>query len=335
LKKYFDYRVSMTVTSSSRSGAHVSLVFTVHSESDDPLEQGSYGVGLCLEAGLSTSCRSDSAPSTGVTVIINGNPSEDELQREVLDECIKLDPSLASMHHTFDIQSQLPFSQGFGLSAAGALSAARCLLAMSTLPLKDQDSAAWMIAHRVERKLSGGLGDITALHAGGVARRTNPGSPYHVRNQEIVLGPGISEGWGSPIPILAVWRKTNSRHTSEYIDSPHWSGKIREAGVVAMESLGKDEWNESRWSEIIQSSNDFADKSGLLDDASRRELLNEVRWALRSFEPRLSVLLCMLGESVVVVPNDMEDDGWIEHAEILIDRLTNFGFLSSRVGSIS
>ena len=71
----------MVVTSSSRSGAHVTLAFTVHSDSDEPLEQGSYGVGLCLEAGLSTSCRSDPSKSMGVTVIINGQPSDEELCR--------------------------------------------------------------------------------------------------------------------------------------------------------------------------------------------------------------------------------------------------------------
>ena len=325
----------MAVTTSSRSGAHVSLVFTVHSDSEDPLEQGSYGVGLCLEAGISTSCRSDPASITGVTVIINGRPSEEELHSEVLAECILLDSDLTQMHHTFDVQSQLPFSQGFGLSAAGALSAARCLLAMSSLPLKDQDRAAWMIAHRVERKLSGGLGDVTALHAGGIARRTNPGSPFRMENQDFISGPGKSESWESPIPVLAVWRKTQSRHTSEYIDSPDWSEKIRNAGIQAMDSLGVNDWNESRWHQIIESSNEFAEESGLLDDASRRELLNEVKWALRSFEPRLSILLCMLGESVVVLPNDLTDDGWIEHAEILIDRLTDFGVLSTRIGRIS
>jgi len=325
----------MVVTTSSRSGAHVTLVFTVHSDSDDPLEQGSYGVGLCLEAGLSTSCRSDPSTSMGVTVIINGNPSDEKLQREVLSECIKLDSNLSTMHHTFDVQSQLPFSQGFGLSAAGALSAARCLLAMSTLPPKEQDRAAWMIAHRVERKLSGGLGDVTALHAGGVARRTSPGSPYRLVDDEFQPGPGKSEAWESPIPVLAVWRKTKSRHTSEYIDSEEWSSKIRLAGVQGMKSLGVSEWDESRWHQIIHEADKFAENSGLLDDAERRELLNEVRWALRSFEPKLSVLLCMLGESVVVIPKDVEDDGWIEYAEILIDRLTDFGFLSTRISRIS
>ena len=199
----------------------------------------------------------------------------------------------------------------------------------------EQDRAAWMIAHRVERKLSGGLGDVTALHAGGVARRTNPGSPYRVNQGDFETGPGQSEAWQSPIPVLAVWRKTKSRHTSEYIDSNEWSSKIRSAGIQSMKSLGKGDWNESRWSQIIQEANDFSENSGLLDDAERRELLNEVKWALRSFEPRLSILLCMLGESVVVIPNDIDDDDWIEYAEILIDRLTDLGCLSTRIGRIS
>ena len=156
-----------------------------------------------------------------------------------------------------------------------------------------------------------------------------------MQSGNFISGPGQSESWNSPIPVLAVWRKTQSRHTSEYIDSPLWSNKIRDAGNQVMKSLGVDEWNESRWAEIIESADEFAEESGLLDDAERRELLNEVRWALRSFEPRLCILLCMLGESVVVIPHDITDDGWIEHAEILIDRLTDLGFLSTRIGRIS
>ena len=102
-----------------------------------------------------------------------------------------------------------------------------------------------------------------------------------------------------------------------------------------MESLGNGKWNQSRWTQIIHQSGNFAETSGLLDDAERKELVNEVKWALRSFEPRLSVLLCMLGESVVVVPKDIEDEGWLEYAEILIHRLTNLGCLSTRIGPTS
>ena len=92
--------------------------------------------------------------------------------------------------------------------------------------------------------------------------------------------------------------------------------------------LTQGEWNQSRWSQIIHESDNFAETSGLLDDADRRELLNEVKWALRSFEPRLSVLLCMLGESVVVVPKDIEDEGWkfnCENYDINIDNGLYFG----------
>ena len=33
-------------------GGHITLLFTVSDESDDPIEQGSLGAGLCVEDGV-------------------------------------------------------------------------------------------------------------------------------------------------------------------------------------------------------------------------------------------------------------------------------------------
>ena len=102
------------------------------------------------------------------------------------------------MHHTFDLISELPYSQGFGLSAAGSITAARCLIAHSTIPAHLHEPLIWAIAHRVERRHSGGLGDVTALYSGGVVRRITPGATHQINQVKPVrtgTGPGHADGW--------------------------------------------------------------------------------------------------------------------------------------------
>jgi len=326
------------VTTTAKCGGHISLAFTVHSDSDELHEQGSMGIGLCLEAGISTSCRSDPAQSSGLTVISNGLPIDSELHRLVLEECAQFDSSLYSMHHTFDLISELPYSQGFGLSAAGSITAARCLIAHSTIPAHLHEPLVWAIAHRVERRHSGGLGDITALHSGGVVRRITPGATHQINQVKPVrvgTGPGHADGWFTPIPLLLAWRPSGSKHTSTYIDSEGWSQRIRAAGEDVMETMSDGSWDSNRWSEIIDAAHSFAKQSGLIEDSERASLLDEVRWALKPIENEFEVMLCMLGESVVVVPRELESTTQIDEAENLLENLTSLECAQTMLSNIS
>ncbi|DAC23905.1 MAG TPA: hypothetical protein HA345_02870 [Candidatus Thalassarchaeaceae archaeon] len=326
------------VTTTARLGGHITLAFTVHSDSEELHEQGSMGIGLCIEAGLSTSCRSDPSRSSGLMVISNGLPIDSDLHRLVLEECARFDPSLYSMHHTFDLACELPFSQGFGLSAAGSITAARCLIAHSDIPLHLHEPLVWAIAHRVERRHSGGLGDVTALHAGGVVRRITPGATHQIDQIEPVIvgtGPGRSDGWGSSIPLLLAWRPSGSKHTSTYIDSEGWSQRIRIAGEIAMETMSSNPWDMTRWPEIIDAAHCFAKQSGLIEDSGRASLLDEVRWALKPIEKDIEVMLCMLGESVVVVPRELDSGNRMDEAENLLVNLTSLKCAQTVLSSIS
>lgn len=70
-------------------------------------------------------------------------------------------------------QLDLPQSQGFGMSAAGALSAS---LATAELVGADRKKA-FEAAHVAEVRSKTGLGDISAIHRGGVTLRVKPGLP--------------------------------------------------------------------------------------------------------------------------------------------------------------
>ena len=81
---------------------------------------------------------------------------------------------------------------------------------------------------------------------------------------------------------------------------------------------------------------DFASESGLEDDASRSEIIDSANRAIieSGFSGRLTALLCMLGESVVIVPNDSLDKGeWIGDLSLALES-SGFSTFSSRIDSL-
>ena len=181
------------------------------------------------------------------------------------------------------------------------------------LPYEESLRRAYSVAHKVERLRSTGLGDVTALAAGGVERRLEAGSPYH--GSELLNGPGRAEGWSLTTPLVLAWRQGSGKHTSVYIDNPDWKRAISEAGLRQMESLSQGDWGPERWGDLIQSADAFSRESGLIDDSSRNELVNMATGAVASagLDEEVEVMLCMLGESIVLAPADPADQGeWVE-----------------------
>src|SRR3989454_6521583 len=72
---------------------------------------------------------------------------------------------------------QLPISQGYGMSAAGALSAA--LAGNDAMDLGLSHARVVAIAHAAEVEARTGLGDIVPASLGGVDFRMEPGAPPH------------------------------------------------------------------------------------------------------------------------------------------------------------
>ena len=186
----------------------------------------------------------------------------------------------------------------------------------------------------MERRRSSGLGDTTALAAGGVERRTSAGSPYS--GELLSNGPGKAEGWSEGNSVLLCWRKDTGAHTSTYIDDKGWKSKISDAGRSAMRVLGSGKWDRTRWKDLIDEAKTFSVESGLIEDVSRGELVSLVEDAISEcgLEERVSALLCMLGESVVVLENDL--GGRTENLEILSEKLGTIGIKTeiSQVGRL-
>ena len=295
-----------------RCGGHITLLFTVSDESEDPIRQGSLGAGLCVDDGVEVVAYGEDG-DLGLTVTFESTEGDSELYEAVLDALVTEVPQVSGIAWGVSVTISLPTAQGFGVSASGAIASAMAFQRAVGLPYEESLRRAYSVAHKVERLRSTGLGDVTALAAGGVERRLEAGSPYH--GSELLNGPGRAEGWSLTTPLVLAWRQGSGKHTSVYIDNPDWKRAISEAGLRQMESLSQGDWGPDRWGDLIQSADAFSRESGLIDDSSRNELVNMAAGAVASagLDEEVEVMLCMLGESIVIAPADPADQGeWVE-----------------------
>ena len=285
-------------------GGHVTLLFTVDDLDQDPIKQGSLGAGLCLTDGAEAIARGELGVYSLNVKFLQGN-GDAKIFQQVLDLLSEVISEISDYSWEIAIRNKLPSSQGFGMSAAGAIAAAAAFQRALGLPHEESFRRSLAIAHLVERGNSTGLGDVTALAAGGVERRLKPGSPYS--GPDLLNGPGRAEGWTESIPVVLAWRANPGRHTSEYIDDVDWKRSITEAGRKQMLQLSEGTWDNSRWIELLNSAEAFSKQSGLSDDASRSALVDAGENATRraGVDSDTSVLLCMLGESIAIIPRDL------------------------------
>ena len=314
------------------SGAHLTLLFSIEDSSDDPLFQGSLGVGICLEDGVEAFAKGEEG-RYGLEVDFVKGIGDLKLYEEVLEYLSKDLPDVLDLSWELKIKLELPTSQGFGMSASGAIAAAEAFQRAIGIPYEECRRRAFLIAHLVERNRSTGLGDTTALSAGGVERRLKAGSPYN--GEKLMNGPGISEGWSDNIPVLLAWKERTGTHTANYIDNIIWKENISSAGLVQMDELSKGNWDRSRWNDILDSAQKFVEESKLIDDLSRNELRKITNQCLVSMglEDNFVPLLCMLGESIAIVPRDLSAK--YENIELISNKLQDLGVLTSlsRVGA--
>jgi pantoate kinase len=301
-----------------RVGGHITLLFSIHDDALLPRNQGSRGAGLCLEKGVQVSIQ-----ETGRTTAIEEGQEMAGWDQDILPVQVKgeIDLSIRGLasieeasetmyvdlidelrqarllpfdtNYSIEVDIELPLSQGFGMSAAG-LSA----LALACYEMTNQGSMPqyFRIAHHIERRYSGGLGDVLGLFVGGVELRTHPGSPP---------SPGVARSFSLESPVLLVWQSTEAKHTSEYIDHPEWKMDITRAGDAAVDRLSSMNWDLTVWNALLQESQIFGRMSKMLEEPSRQSMLASVQSVLNDLELQASVRarLCMLGTSCVLLPS--------------------------------
>jgi len=272
-------------------GGHVTLLFSIHSDALLARRQGSRGAGMCLENGALAVVDFHSEEGDSITVTsMDGSELQkgDALYVNLLEdfrEIFKVTDSVS-----LELALELPVSQGFGMSAAGLLATS---LALGEFFDVGDVSQLARLAHRIERKHSTGLGDILGLWAGGVELREVPGSPP---------SPGKARSFFANVPALLIWAPGDTKHTSGYIDDPEWKIAITKAGDKSVNHLMQYPWDRNIWPELLSEADRFAIDSGLLEEKERSDLLATV---IENIGDNMSCHLCMLGTSVIIVPNNI------------------------------
>lgn len=154
---------------------------------EDPLRAGSRGAGLSLTKGVWTRVRVRHASRPSVAVRLNGQDAAAKTTERAVALYVE-----EPLRVEVESEVQLPISQGFGMSGAGALST---LLALNDA-LGDSRSGDEIVqlAHRAEVEARTGLGDVYPQALGGLDIREKPGAPPHglvhrvPLEAEVVLG---------------------------------------------------------------------------------------------------------------------------------------------------
>jgi len=325
-----------------RCGGHVTLLFSICTDSKLPRSQGSRGAGFNVTDGVEADIRHLWSNKAASAIRYSAGSSLDEVTGNIKQGDLRINVTamdgselkngtliyqelieglrgarLLQREDAYEInvRLELPTSQGFGMSAAGLIAVA---LAFHQLTGKGNVEQYYRLAHRIERIHSGGLGDVLGIYAGGVELRIVAGSP---------VSPGKAIGFPCDQKILLAWSSQESRHTSEYIDDPYWQRTITSAGEEAVETLRQGHWGHEKWPQLLQCSEQFSSASGMLDEPVRNALLANVNEEIQKlgFDSIMLTRLCMLGVSLCVLPKELSKPLPIEKLQLLSERLQEKG----------
>jgi len=236
---------------------HVTGFFEI-CRSDDILSTGSRGAGLCLSLGATSKVAIEEEPRQKVAVRIVGSDSRGEVSREAVKHLI----------------GDLPMRQGFGMSAAGSLSAALAVADILGLPRQK----AFEAAHVAEVQCSSGLGDVSAIHCGGIAIRKRAGLPPTGETMRVE---------GAPEVVLAVVGR--GIRTKAVLTDPEKTKLINASGSRKVDELVE----EPSVERLMRLSAEFARETGL---ASKQVLR-----AMEDTRTAGTASMSMLGSSVFAV----------------------------------
>jgi len=252
---------------------HATAFFEVH-EDPDPRAKGSRGAGLSLSLGVRTVAKVREARRSSLDIMVNERRQKAEVTQRVVE---KLTGS-RSLEIKILSETPLPVSQGFGVSAAAALSTALALdeALGGGLP-RDQLVA---IAHETEVECATGLGDVVPASLGGMDLRWKPGAPGYSEVRTFpVQADLLLAVLGQEIPTKSILR-----------DAPKVATINRVGGALV------DEFSRSpSFERLFDLGNRFAEETGL----ANRTMLEVIR-ASRMFG---RATMAMLGNSLFATGN--------------------------------
>ena len=262
---------------------HISCFFEpVYSH--DMSRTGSRGAGINITLGAVSEVFVENSDKQNIEVYINNRKSSAQVTKLALKNLIGKNP----LHLIVKTSLDLPISQGFGMSAAGAISATFALSKIIGVSTNEAIKAS----HFAEVQLKTGLGDVVASCFGGIEIRKSAGLPPWGLIEHIPSNFNI---------VLCVIGKKIV--TKKVLEDESKINKIIEYGKFCTKKLLENPSIEN----LFNQSQVFTKNTGLAD----KHVLDAINAASRYGKASM----CMLGNSVFAMGNTNQ----------LCNVLSNFG----------
>ncbi|KYH38046.1 MAG: GHMP kinase, N-terminal domain protein [Candidatus Bathyarchaeota archaeon B23] len=273
------------------SPGHLTGIFQICDEPEDPLRRGARGAGVSIDRGVYTAVAVEEADRPSHTIRINGREVEAPVSDWVLRYLIARAPR--PLRVLVEHRVEVPIGAGFSSSGAGALSLALALNEALNLGLTTLEAA--QVAHRAEIECQTGLGSVLACLTGGVGVTLEPGAP----------GVGKTLRFDHS-GLSVVYLHLGPISTPSILSDPALRGRINELGGRLVEELRRG-WSPRRFMEL---SRRFAEHLGLITPRLMRVLR-------RVDEEGLPCTMAMLGETLFSLVEEGEAErlaGLLEEA---------------------
>jgi len=206
---------------------HLTGLFQICTEGNDPLRWGARGSGVSITRGVTTNVTLEPAEKPSVDIYINdehmidANVSENMLTK--YNEYIT-EPHRVTVKHTITT----PITAGFGSSGGGAISLSLALNKALNAGLTRIEAA--QLAHLAEIECKTGLGSVFAADRGGFGVLYEPGAP------------GIGKGklMEDTSDLAVVYLYYGPIHTKEALSNPELVKKINQLGRTYVDELYKE-----------------------------------------------------------------------------------------------
>lgn len=232
---------------------HLTGLFQICIDPDEPLNTGARGSGISLTEGVHTRVKLKPARRASHSIFINGEEMIDAYVSEtVLGKYLKRihDPYDIEIKHTIDT----PITAGFGSSGGGAISLSLALNEAMGAGLSRTEAA--QLAHVSEIECKTGLGSVFAADKGGFGVLYKPGAPG------IGAGMFMEETSGYDVTYLYF----GPIHTKEALSNPDLIAKINQIGGSYVDELHGNLTRER----FLKYARQFTDNVGLATSSVRK-----------------------------------------------------------------
>jgi pantoate kinase len=261
---------------------HVTGIFRIFDDYDDPLRCGSTGAGFSVTIGTVTSVSVVDHPSLEITTVYNKQRVDAKVTKTVIQRLTEEYERTLKVHVEHD--SSLLSGAGFGASGAGALGTALALSHLIDQDIEYEKAAGF--AHIAEIVNHTGLGDVLSQTVGGIEVRVQAGSP----------GVGKIENISHPDSLRAVLAGAPGLKTSEILTNPTSRERINTIGDELVERIIDNPTIET----FIECSSEFSNEIGLKTNRVEQTLEDLKKAGL------VNSSMVMLGDSVFCLCDERE-----------------------------